>query len=353
MIKCPECGTSNEAYFRFCRQCGARVKDRDGNAEPDTELNEVPSEEDRLGHALTEAALMEDEIPDTTPHVTLSPKDGPPVDFPQLDEPAEQPELEVSTTSSSRTSCSECDRPLLPEASFCAACGAPVRPPTAIRKLERSGKTRGRLVLLRDDGSPGPTYELEDGTTILGRNGGHLSFPDDPFLADEHAELTYVGNDLSVRPLDSTNGVYIRIVGEVRIRSGDTFRIGQELLRFDSRSKLSASGSEGEAVTLLSSRPSIDVWGRLAQLVGANTFANNFLLEDDDVFLGRDRGHIRFPDDGYVSGSHAVLARRAGKVYLKDLGSSNGTYVRIYEKRALISGDTILLGQQLFRVEPP
>jgi len=339
------------------------VKDRSGDLEPDTDLNEVPSEDDRLGHALTEAAQMEEEeVPDTTPHVALAPSDEPPLDFPELDEPVAprapvepegEPEEEPEAEPAARASCSECDRPLLTEASFCASCGAPVRPASFSKKLQRSGRTRGRLVLLRDDGSPGPTYDLEDGTTILGRNGGHLSFPDDPFLADEHVELAYVGNDLSIRPLDSTNGVYIRIIGEVRIRSGDTFRIGQELLRYDSKSKMMLSPPEGESVTLLSSRPGIDVWGRLGQLVGAKASANSFLLEDDDVFLGRDRGHIRFPDDGYVSGSHAVLARRAGKVFLKDLGSSNGTFVRIYEKRALVSGDTILLGQQLFRVEPP
>lgn len=329
------------------------MKAADADDGPDTDLNPVPSEEDRLGEAVTQAAPMEEEIPDTTPHVTLSPSPPDSKEFPQVaDLVVNEPVADTAPASSEK--CSECDRPLMPEASFCASCGAPVRPPTLSRKLERSGRTRGKLVLLRDDGSPGPTYELEDGATVLGRNGGHLSFPDDPFLADEHAELTYLGNDLSVRPLESTNGVYIRIVGEVRIRSGDTFRIGQELLRYDSKDKiLPTEMDDGQGVTLLASRPGIDVWGRLGQLVGAGTFANSFLLEDDDVYLGRDRGHIRFPGDGYVSGSHAVLARRGGKVYLKDLGSSNGTYVRIHDKRALVSGDTILLGQQLFRVEPP
>jgi hypothetical protein len=35
---------------------------------------------------------------------------------------------------------------------------------------------------------------------------------------------------------------------------------------------------------------------------------------------------------------------------LTDLGSSNGTFVRIYEETEVKSGDVLLMGQQLFRV---
>ena len=75
-------------------------------------------------------------------------------------------------------------------------------------------------------------------------------------------------------------------------------------------------------------------------------------MKEDDIYLGRDRGQITFPKDGYVSGCHAVVARRDGRVFLKDLGSSNGTYVRLKEEVALNDGDHLLIGQQLLRVEP-
>ena len=35
---------------------------------------------------------------------------------------------------------------------------------------------------------------------------------------------------------------------------------------------------------------------------------------------------------------------------LTDLGSSNGTFVRLREEAELRSGDVLLMGQQLFRV---
>jgi hypothetical protein len=38
-------------------------------------------------------------------------------------------------------------------------------------------------------------------------------------------------------------------------------------------------------------------------------------------------------------------------VYLTDVGSSNGTFVRLGAERAVGRGDILLMGQQLFRVD--
>ncbi len=67
------------------------------------------------------------------------------------------------------------------------------------------------------------------------------------------------------------------------------------------------------------------------------------------MHLGRERGDILFPEDGYVSGLHCRLSWDGQKLFLTDLGSSNGTFQRIAEAD-LRSGDVLLMGQQLFRV---
>ncbi|HPH26665.1 MAG TPA: FHA domain-containing protein, partial [Pseudomonadota bacterium] len=76
-----------------------------------------------------------------------------------------------------------------------------------------------------------------------------------------------------------------------------------------------------------------------------------FPLLGDAVVLGRERGDILFSEDGYVSGTHARLSYRAGLVYLQDLASSNGTYLRIAGERVVPAGTYLLLGQQLFRIQ--
>jgi hypothetical protein len=67
--------------------------------------------------------------------------------------------------------------------------------------------------------------------------------------------------------------------------------------------------------------------------------------------LGRERGDILFPEDGYVSGTHARISLREEHVYLTDLGSSNGTFLRLRHERTVPAGAFMLMGQQLFRLE--
>jgi pSer/pThr/pTyr-binding forkhead associated (FHA) protein len=67
--------------------------------------------------------------------------------------------------------------------------------------------------------------------------------------------------------------------------------------------------------------------------------------------MGRERGDILFPEDGYVSGTHARISLGQERVTLADLGSSNGTFLRIRGERKLPAAAFILMGQQLFRIE--
>ena len=205
---------------------------------------------------------------------------------------------------------------------------------------------------IKDDGTDGEAYLLERELTVVGRTSGHLVFEDDTFLADRHAELIYQADKLSIRPLESTNGVFVRITEDEEIQSGDYLRVGQELLRFDLLDELVREPSTTGGLALLSSRAAPEAWARLVQVVQEGTFADSYILDMDDVYLGRDRGHIKFPEDGFVSGSHAVIARRRGRVFLRDLNSSNGTYLRLRSSRSLVEGDVVLVGQQLFRIEP-
>ncbi len=45
-----------------------------------------------------------------------------------------------------------------------------------------------------------------------------------------------------------------------------------------------------------------------------------------------------------------ISIRGSDRVVLTDLGSSNGTFVRLLEERELHDQDVLLMGQQVFRV---
>ena len=90
--------------------------------------------------------------------------------------------------------------------------------------------------------------------------------------------------------------------------------------------------------------------GRIALVIGRDETGNAFPIPESGVHLGRERGDILFPEDGYVSGLHCRLTWDGQRLFLTDLGSSNGTFVRIAGEADVRSGDVLLMGQQLFRI---
>ncbi|MFB6264966.1 MAG: FHA domain-containing protein, partial [Bradymonadaceae bacterium] len=101
----------------------------------------------------------------------------------------------------------------------------------------------------------------------------------------------------------------------------------------------------------LDGSPDPGYWGKLSLVAGPDSTTEAFALEGDEVTIGREVGDIVFPEDGFVSGSHAVIEREGDTVRLRDLDSSNGTFVRIRERHRVDDGERVLMGQQLFRLE--
>jgi pSer/pThr/pTyr-binding forkhead associated (FHA) protein len=69
--------------------------------------------------------------------------------------------------------------------------------------------------------------------------------------------------------------------------------------------------------------------------------------------LGREVGDIVFTDDPFMSRRHAAIRRdpNTNKFSIRDLGSSNGTFIALREEYTLSPGDHIRIGQHLFRLD--
>ena len=252
--------------------------------------------------------------------------------------------------------CPSCGSDVPPSFRFCGTCGfrmdegsAPMQmpQPTAPAPAPMAQPVRARLsmTLIRPDGSEGGTAELRPGENKLGRNFGPV-FENDGYLSPVHAQLDIRGSQAMVRDLDSLNGVFVKMTGEEELTSGQIIRIGQELLRFEliGQPEPTPDGTE------LMGSPNPGFWGKLTVIIGREVTGAAFPLLGESVTLGRERGEINFPDDGYVSGLHARVTLRDGRVFLSDLGSSNGTFVKVNGERAVGHESFVLLGQQLFRL---
>jgi len=106
-------------------------------------------------------------------------------------------------------------------------------------------------------------------------------------------------------------------------------------------------GASSPTQGMLASRR--DAQPRLALLDDEGSIARAYILERGEAVVGRGDADIRFESDPYMSPLHARIDQRAGQLWLRDLGSRNGTWLFIEQPTRLTDGDLILVGSQVLR----
>jgi pSer/pThr/pTyr-binding forkhead associated (FHA) protein len=88
---------------------------------------------------------------------------------------------------------------------------------------------------------------------------------------------------------------------------------------------------------------------RLALLDEKGSVKKVYPVARGEAIVGRSDGDIRFGDDVYLSPVHAQFSVRDGQMFVRDLGSRNGTWLFVEGRHRLSDGDVILIGSQLLR----
>jgi hypothetical protein len=291
MIACPRCGTQTPVGFAFCQQCGVRL--------------EAASPEAARSSPAPLAGKLDGPI---DPHAgTLAQDDG-----------------------------------------SAASVFPGIAPPARL-----APGTWGMAVLVNRDGSDGQRYPLAGEYLIVGRGGADIGFEDDRFLARQHARLERGGDGaVKVHPLDTLNGVFRKTDAPVELTDGMTILVGREVLRYErlDPEEIKVYPLVRQGVALFGSPPR-EPWGRLVQIVPSGGYRDVRHLAGDEVVLGREEGDIVFRDDAFLSRRHAALTWDGKRAQITDLGSSNGTFVRITGPTVLRHGDHVRMGDQLLRIE--
>lgn len=214
------------------------------------------------------------------------------------------------------------------------------------RPAMAGGTSVTKLVLMREDGSEGGVLVIEGGPESIGRAHGP-PFDADAYLDPHHAELTAAREGLLVESGSSLNGIYIKLEGRAELQHRDFFRVGQELLLYEDLPEPTPTADGTERM----GSPNPGYWGRVSVMVSPTQAVAAYPIMNEGVEIGRENGDIIFPEDGYVSGSHCRIIGDDDGVFLEDLGSSNGTYMRVRQGQLVRSGTLVLIGQQLFRIE--
>jgi pSer/pThr/pTyr-binding forkhead associated (FHA) protein len=216
------------------------------------------------------------------------------------------------------------------------------------------GIALGVLVAILKDGSDGRAHTIFEQQTDIGRTEGQIQLGDDPYLSPRHARLHVNKDGLVVKDLDSLNGVYVRLRDPVELADNDLLLLGQQVMRFEvlpeTESPLGPAMLRG---VLVFGTPEVPRVARLVQYTTEGVARDVHYLYRDETVVGREQGDIVCTDDPFMSRRHASITfdRATRRFGLKDLGSSNGTAIRVRGERSLKPGDQFRVGRHLFRYD--
>lgn len=211
---------------------------------------------------------------------------------------------------------------------------------------------RYKLLRVLKDGSIGDQYKLKDDKLEVGRLRGDVQFPEDDKMAPLHARFSLEKDQLFVEDISGVSSVFIGLIATYTMRDGDIIRMGEQIFRF--REKVEAvanAAARGTTITDLSAAMDEPV----AELIFVGP---DFLdtparlpLNEEEMSFGRSRGTYVFPEDPFMSRAHCKIYHRGEDFFVEDLGSRNGTFIKVRGKAPVPNGATILVGSQVFKLE--
>lgn len=243
--------------------------------------------------------------------------------------------------------CPRCDAKNPPGSATCARCGSPMSQGTMVMGASRAlARPAVAFRVVRADGGPENRVAMQGDQLLCGR-AGDVPLQDDPFVAERQARFFFSGGRLAVEDVGGGNGVFVRIRQERELGVGGELRVGRQRLLVEPV----PTAAPGPGGVMQWGSPDPGVRFRVIQLLEGGLRGAAFPLRDGPNQLGREQGDLAFPTDGFVSGRHALLTVQGDRLVVRDLGSSNGTFLRLAAPSFVEDGDQFLIGRQLLRVD--
>jgi pSer/pThr/pTyr-binding forkhead associated (FHA) protein len=199
----------------------------------------------------------------------------------------------------------------------------------------------------------GEMITLEKDDTVVGRDRGDLKYPTDAYLSKKHGRFFRDGEGrLCVEDFGTLNGTHLRLSGAVRLEHRDVILLGRHTFRFELLQYVEKDDRtiEGDPLTRVQGVQGTAPRARLVKRQDEGFRGLPYYFGTNRYVLGRTDGTHNFQRDDRMSRRHAALQFRDGDYWLEDLGSQNGTFLRLRGPRVLRPGDEILMGDQYFRL---
>lgn len=195
-----------------------------------------------------------------------------------------------------------------------------------------------RLIL--ESGKEPQEYTLGD-LTRLGREPGNEIVVNDGGASRRHAEVVRDGDGYVLKDLKSANGTFLNDerVDTVRLAEGDRVKIGAVVLRFTLEVGAETNGATGGGAVGKDTRFAL-------VFTGGERAGDKLVVKEGRTTFGRKPGNTVTVKDPKVSGVHCEIVFEDGHPTLRDLGSTNGTFLegKKVEEVPLSHGDRVLVG---------
>jgi len=168
------------------------------------------------------------------------------------------------------------------------------------------------------------------GLTRIGRSKDcDIPFPNDTALADQHASISCSPDGYFLRDDGSRFGVFLRLRPNqlLEVVSGDIVQLGKQFLLFR---------VENENYYFVH----YDLDGRPV---------NRYALKEETMELGRGGNTVLDSNDFVLSRRHLAVTRRANRIFVQDVGSANGTFLKVKNSAPLETEDEFRVGQQALK----
>jgi class 3 adenylate cyclase len=211
---------------------------------------------------------------------------------------------------------------------------------------------RCKLLRVLKDGSIGDQYQLKGDKLEVGRLRGDCQFPEDEKMAPAHARFTMKQNQLFVEDISGVSSVFIGLIATYTLKDGDIVRMGEQMFRFREKTEAVANAA-ARGTTILDLSSTMDEPVAELVFVGPDFLDTpaRLPLNEEEVTFGRSRGTYVFPEDPFMSRAHAKIYHRGEDFFVEDVGSRNGTFLKVRGEAPVPNGATVLVGSQVFRVD--
>ncbi|GMV17488.1 MAG: FHA domain-containing protein [Polyangiaceae bacterium] len=216
------------------------------------------------------------------------------------------------------------------------------RPPVPRPAPPPASRQYFRLHVLRSLWGGPERFEPFGSEALIGRE-GEIALSGEVFCHPREAMLIYKDNRLWLQDLGRGNGVFLRIRTPIELEFGDEFVIGDQLLRIE-KNPVADDGPDPDPTYFYSS-PKWPSSFRVLQVFVGGLVGACVVSRGNTLQVGSAIGDLVFPDDPLVGPQHCLIEEQAGSVYLTDLSSRTGVFVRIRGQQELEHGDELLVGR--------